>query len=144
MTPTDDDRLRERAAIIEIAERVERARVCAPRSWAGHPIGHGPLADTAAEPIEFTRLLQHIEREHRVNEWPDTMPTAPAQFDDTPGTWPACGGSCDENARPCPRPRACWLSERDDDGIGAIAGLVWAVGITGGAIAAVLLLAGLI
>lgn len=68
MTPTDDDRLRERAAIIEIAERVERARVCAQRSTAGHPIGHGPLADTAAEPIEFALLISHLEQEHLVTD----------------------------------------------------------------------------
>lgn len=110
------------------------------RAAAGVPIGHGLLADHAAEPVEFARLLQHIER-----DWHDTVPTEPAALDDTPGRWPACGGSCAERARPCPRPRSCWLTvDHEDDGIGVIRGLVWAIGITGAAVAGGLLLASFI
>ena len=109
------------------------------RAAAGVPIGHGLLADHAAEPVEFARLLQHIER-----DWHDTVPTEPVALDDTPGRWPACGGLCAERARPCPRPRSCWLADKEDDGIGVIRGLVWAIGITGAAVAGGLLLASFI
>lgn len=64
-----------------------------------HPIGHGPLADAAAEPIEFTRLLQHLEREHLVNDWTDTMPSGPTPLDEHPSAWPERGGSCAKPAR---------------------------------------------
>lgn len=118
------------------------------RAAAGVPIGHGPLADCAAEPVEFARLLQHIERSDIVthaDRWHDTMPSAPAPLDDTSVRWPACGGACAEQARPCPRPRSCWLTvDHEDDGIGVIRGLVWAIGITGAAVAGGLLLASFI
>ena len=80
-----------------------------------HPYGLGPLAEVAAEPIEFTRLIRHIETGELV--------------DDT-GAWPACGGACAESARPCPAPRRCWLVEKRDDGEGRGA-LLWplAVGV---------------
>lgn len=110
----------------------------------GVPIGHGPLADHAAKPAEFARLIHHLEHAHLVthdDQWHDNMPSGPTPLDEHPSAWPTCRGSCAENARPCPRPRACWLTQCHD---GAIRRFIWAIGITGAAIAVGLLLARLI
>ena len=135
-----NNRMRERASVIEIFAQIEReaesGRWPLRRTPSGVPIGHGLLADHAAEPVEFARLLHHLEQEHMVTdrdrdrEWHDTIPTAPGMLDATTGRWPACGRACAEHALACPRPRSCWLTTSDsvDDGMGTIHGAVWAIG----------------
>lgn len=108
-----DDRIRERAAVLAITEQVERARLCAQRSTTGVPIGHGPLAEHAAEPVEFTRLIYHLEH---ANQWYDTVPSVPDHLD---------------------------KGNDDDDGMGGIYGLCWAVGITVAALVLALVIASL-
>lgn len=108
------------------------------RTPAGVPIGHGPLAAEAAEPVEFARLIHHLEKAYMVTHqdrwygsWQDTIPTAPGALDEHADRWPACGGACAKEGKACPRPRACWqLGDAQDDGLGVIHGLVWARGPT--------------
>ena len=136
-----EHRMRERASVIEVFAQIEReadaGRWPLRRTPTGVPIGHGLLADHAAEPVEFARLLHHLEQEHMVTdrdcdrEWHDTIPTAPGMLDATTGRWPACGRACAKEGTACPRPRACWhLADAQDDGLGVIHGLVWASGPT--------------
>lgn len=126
----DYDRLRERAAVIDMEDQFQRCRENAYTSWGWYPIGYGRMAETAAEPVEFSRLIQHLEREHLVTEWHDTIPTAPMTLGEQADCMPACAGACAKEGKACRRPRACWLttSESADDGMGAIRGALWAIG----------------
>jgi hypothetical protein len=91
-------------------------------------IGHGPLAHAAAgiepqpEPVEFARLVQHLER----------------------GDLQQCSAdACRQGRSPCPTPQACLLGADTDDGIGMFRGLVVALLVTLAAIGAALLIAAL-
>lgn len=60
------------------------------------------------------------------------------------GTWeitlPSCTGACEQGRKACPTPEQCLIVPREDDGMGVMHGMVWALGITAAAIIVVALL----